>query len=254
MGSTGVLPILCIPERRMGVKGYDRISAMAELAEPCECIADIGCDHGYIGLALLKKGKCRQAIECDISAESIKKAQENFQTQDELENASFRVCDGLDFSEEVQGIVIAGMGAQSIAGILVRGKEKAKRMQFLILQPATDAELLRQTLIENGFYIDREWIVQEGGRFYPIVLARPGREPKPYRQAELLLGRFALHRDRETLRAYIAWKSRVVGKVLSMPAKTDKARAAQRRAKKTMALYQEYWKELEGEQIDAKGF
>ena len=247
MGSTCVLPILRILERKTGMEEQSRIGAIVELARPSRCIADIGCDHGYIGLALLKKRVCRQVLECDISAESLQKARENFQARGMCENAEFLVCDGLEFSQQAQGAVIAGMGAQSVVGILRRGWEKAGQMRFFVLQPATDVEILRKYLIENQFRILRERIVQEDGRFYPILLVRPGMEPQPYRQEEFLLGRAELHIDREKLKEYIAWKIRVVGKVLSMPAQTKKAQAARRCAEETLAQYWNYRRRLEEE-------
>lgn len=41
--------------------------AVAELVQPCKSIADIGCDHGYVAMELVRSNICRHVIAMDIN-------------------------------------------------------------------------------------------------------------------------------------------------------------------------------------------
>ena len=103
------------------------------------------------------------------------------------------LCDGLDGCkpEMVDTIIVAGMGGDTITGILDRAEWCAREDMKLILQPVTKAEILRYWLVNNDFVIKSEAQVKENGTVYQIICAVPGRDCK-YMDAELFIGRYEL--------------------------------------------------------------
>lgn len=87
----------------------------------------------------------------------------------------FRRCDGLADvrADEVDTVVIAGMGGDLIARILAAAPWT--KQAHLILQPMTAQEDLRRWLLENGYCIAKETLAQEGKKLY-VILSATGRE------------------------------------------------------------------------------
>ena len=54
-----------------------RLMKIASYVNYCEAIADIGTDHGYIPIYLVKNNKCNSAIASDINKGPIEKASTN---------------------------------------------------------------------------------------------------------------------------------------------------------------------------------
>lgn len=134
----------------------------------CDTLADVGCDHGYIGVTARANCVIDTLYLCDISAPSLNKAT-TLANSMALDNVSSYCQDGLaDIMCDCA--VIAGMGGQEIMSIL----DKAQyRPQELVLQPMRNQYLLRQYLLDNNYVIIRDYIVYDG-KFYDIIVARQG--------------------------------------------------------------------------------
>lgn len=142
-----------------------RLAAAAELVPCCATLADIGTDHGFLPLFLLKQGIISYAICTDIRPSPLEKARGNFSRAGLSDCADFRLGNGLDIlgPHEADAVVIAGMGGETIANILSRGSVTGDRRAF-ILQPMTKPERLRKFLSDNGFAIDNWRLCREKGR------------------------------------------------------------------------------------------
>ena len=154
-----------------------RLRLLAEMTPPGGRLADIGTDHGYLPVWLLQEGRIPSAIASDVGAEPLEHARrtaEEYETQ----GLNFRLCDGLSGiePEETDTVVIAGMGGETIAGILSRA-EWTREGKRLILQPQSTQEVLRDFLSRNGWKIFSESIVREGERWYPVLLVGGGEMP-----------------------------------------------------------------------------
>lgn len=162
-----------------------RLRAIADLAPPdCRCLADIGTDHGYLPAALLLAGRVRRAVAVDIGAGPLDRARrtaERFGLEDAMD---FRLGDGLAVLEpgEADVIVIAGMGADSIADIL-SAAPWSREGAVLLLQPMSRAEVLRRWLPEHGYAVEAERLAEDKGVIYPILTARGG-PARPVSEAE----------------------------------------------------------------------
>lgn len=135
-------------------------------------IADIGTDHGYLPVWLTRKGICPKAIAADINEMPLNKAKQTVIKYNAQDMVSLRLSDGLDKinPDEVDDIIIAGMGGDAITGIIARCNWLKDSQKHLILQPMTCAERLRKYLYENGYSICQEEIVIEHGKMYTIML------------------------------------------------------------------------------------
>ena len=126
----------------MRIELDDRLNMLAALTPDCPVAADVGADHGFLGAWLLENRRCERVQFLDISAPSLEKARRLIEDM-QLENrAVFSVGDGLEaLVEPAQTIIIAGMGGQTVAGIIERGREKLHGAR-LIIQCRKSKEIL----------------------------------------------------------------------------------------------------------------
>ena len=157
-----------------------RLLCCATMVQSGSRVADIGTDHGYLGIYLLQSGAARHVIACDLRKDPLENARRNaklFGVDGEME---FRLSDGLEkiLPDEVDTVVMAGMGGDLIQKILSQCPwRKREGLQF-ILQPQSAGNVLRRWLCEDGFEIQREEPVQDGHFLYTVMELRQG-EPSP---------------------------------------------------------------------------
>lgn len=153
----------------------DRMQAVVGLVEPCDRIADIGCDHGYVAMELVRRRICNTVIAMDINQGPLEQAKSNIREYGMQEHISTRLSDGVEALEpgEVDGIVCAGMGGRLMINILTQGKEIVSQMQQFVLQPQSEIDEVRSFLRESGFMIDKEDMVFEDGKYYPMMHVIP---------------------------------------------------------------------------------
>lgn len=158
-----------------------RQECFLSLLAPAPCIADIGCDHGRLSVALLQRGLAQKVIATDISPASLEKAKGLAEICSCTETLDIRLGDGFApiLPGEVDTAIITGMGAGTIIHILGQIQGKPPR---LLLQPMRDSGLLRQWLFQNGWSVTAERISREDNRFYEIITAEycPKAERAPY--------------------------------------------------------------------------
>ena len=157
-----------------------RLLCCASMVQSGSRVADIGTDHGYLGIYLLQSGAARHVIACDLRKDPLENARRNaklFGVDGEME---LRLSDGLEKirPDEVDTVVMAGMGGDLIQRILSQCPwRKREGLQF-ILQPQSAGNVLRRWLCEDGFEIQREEPVQDGHFLYTVMDIRQG-EPAP---------------------------------------------------------------------------
>lgn len=163
-----------------------RLLALSQAVPQNARLVDVGTDHGYLPIALLQKGQLTSAIATDIAREPLAHAR---RSADEYGvTLDLRLCNGLAgvMPEEVDTVVIAGMGGETIAAIL-EAAPWTKNGTLLLLQPMTKAEVLRRWLFTSGYTIQKEQLVEDKGHLYPLLTAMGG-EPPPWNQKTLWVG------------------------------------------------------------------
>lgn len=136
-------------------------------------VCDVGTDHGYLPAALIKCGRVTSVVATDIREKPLENARNNLARLG-VENVRLLLCDGLSGVSRVDAdtVIIAGMGAEVISGILERCDFVRDPSVLLLLQPMTSPELLRDCLAAQGFRVEREPTVEDTGRIYSVMQAR----------------------------------------------------------------------------------
>ena len=149
-----------------------RLEKTASFVRPDAIFADIGCDHGYLAIELIRRGAVR-GYACDISAGPLQSAQRNIEQAGLSSQIQTVLTDGLQGLEQygLTDITIAGMGGEVIAGILQKAPFLKNPSIRLILQPQSREFILRRFLAENGFALLSEEAVRSGRYVYTVMVA-----------------------------------------------------------------------------------
>lgn len=146
-----------------------RLSTIASLVDSTECVADVGCDHGYLSAFLLIHHLASRIYATDLHSAPLQRAAATFKRYGLLQNTVLLQCDGLtDVPPTVQTIVIAGMGGETICSILQNASWIKDKNKILVLQPMSREEYLRRWLYEQGFAIVEEKKVLDGAYCYVV--------------------------------------------------------------------------------------
>lgn len=172
-----------------------RLEAIYALIGEGKGLVDVGTDHGYIPTALAQSGYAGNIIASDIKPGPLQAARRSATSAGVEDKIHFILCDGLDGCDPsaIDTILIAGMGGDTICGILDRAEWCMTPDYTLILQPVTKAEVVRYWLAYNGYEFLDEVLVRDGGIIYQIIRSRI-KENTPLSLAELYTGEFALAR------------------------------------------------------------
>ena len=167
-----------------------RLQTIADLIPQGNRIADIGTDHAYLPIWLLQNGRVRSALACDVNQGPLEHAKRSCAAYGVTEHIDFRLTDGVKgiSPDEVDSIIIAGMGGETIISILQAAPWTASADVQLLLQPMTKAELLRPWLVENGYQILRERLVYENRGYFPVMEVRGGERGRQLTLGEIWAG------------------------------------------------------------------
>ncbi len=148
-----------------------RLQAAADYVAYGSCVADIGTDHGYLPIYLVQSGRCPRALAMDIREGPLQRAREHIELCGLLPYIQTRLSDGLQSlgPGEADSVVIAGMGGLTIIKILDAAYNILADIKELILEPQSDLAAVRKFLREHSMYVDRENLVLEDGKYYPIL-------------------------------------------------------------------------------------
>ncbi len=153
-------------------------------------LADIGSDHGYLPVALMRRGVIVAAVAGEVALTPFLSAERTVRENDFDQQITVRLANGLAAIESGDGITaisLCGMGGETIRDILDSGKARLSGQERLILQPNGGEQPLRQWLMENGYRILCEEVLRENRFDYEIIVAeRDG--PMVYSAEELYFG------------------------------------------------------------------
>lgn len=157
-----------------------RLANLAQYVPAGKNVADIGTDHGYLPIFLATAGIAPRIIASDINPKPLASARDNIASY-KLKNIDLRLGNGLAVLTpgEVEVIILAGMGGGTMQRILEAEPLVLDGLERLILQPMGDEKELRRWLIDHGWRISDENLLEEDGRIYLIIMAERGRENMP---------------------------------------------------------------------------
>ena len=191
----------------------ERLTLAAALYPACELGADIGTDHGYLPCHLLETGVCRRMILADVSPKALRRAEAEVARRGLQDRARLVCADGLDALTEPCGCVsVMGMGGETLAGILLRGRDKLQGAT-LVLSAHTELPLVRRAVLDLGYHLTRETLCRSGGRFYVFWRAEPGSAPMT--EEEIRHGSLLFDEPSPLLADYLRWRLGVAEAKLS---------------------------------------
>ncbi len=159
-----------------------RLSACCSFIMPGDRVADIGCDHGYLGIYLLTKNIACSVIAADINEGPLQSAMRNSEKFGVRDRMSFYLSDGVrNIPPDFDTLVCAGMGGDTMVSILSAAPWLKNNRYRLILQCQSKTPLLRRYLSENGWLLRQEQVLKDGKFLYTVmeVLWQPGQTLTP---------------------------------------------------------------------------
>ena len=159
-----------------------RLRACCGFILPGDRVADVGTDHGYLGIWLLQQGIAASVIASDIVPGPLSAAKSNAEKYGYTEQMEFYLSDGVkSIPRDFDVLVCAGMGADTMISILSAAPWLKDQHYRLILQCQSKRPELRQWLYDAGYRINRETLAKDGKFLYTImeVIYCPGEGPTP---------------------------------------------------------------------------
>lgn len=148
----------------------NRLLACAEYVHSGDVVADVGCDHGYLGIHLLTGGIADRIIASDINEGPLQSARRNAQKYGVQDKMSFHLSAGVrDIPRDFDVMVCAGMGADTMVSILEDAPWLKSDRYRLVLQCQSKTPLLRRYLSEKGWYIAKESVLKDGRFLYTVM-------------------------------------------------------------------------------------
>lgn len=157
-----------------------RLLACCQFVKQGDRVADIGCDHGYLGIHLLKNGLAQSVIAADINEGPLQSAIRNANKYGVADNMRFFLSDGaVSIPREFDTMIIAGMGGDTIISILEASPWLSSRQYRLILQCQSKTPVLRKYLARSQWHIQDEVVVRDGRFLYTVMDVVWRTEPAP---------------------------------------------------------------------------
>lgn len=197
-----------------------RLKTVADLVTPCRKVADIGTDHGYVPIYLVKENICSFAYAMDVNEGPLTIAKSNITEAGLDDSIETLLSDGFDnFGDrDCDCVVIAGMGGDLIVDILTRAKDYS--FDELVLSPHKRVDLVRKYICENCYKIVDEKMVEDAGKYYPVIKVKKG--DSDYSKVELEFGPILLAKKDESLKVYLDKEYNKFSRIISSLEREDK--------------------------------
>lgn len=161
----------------------DRLLACCTFVHAGDRIADVGCDHGYLGIHLLKNGIASYVYASDVNEMPLHSAVINAAKYGVKDRMQFFLSNGVvSVPHDFDCMVCAGMGADTMISILEAAPWLKNPNYRLILQCQSKRPELRRYLAANGYSISRETLAKDGKFIYTVmeVTYTPSPIPAPW--------------------------------------------------------------------------
>ncbi len=199
-----------------------RMERIVSMVTPGNPVCDVGCDHGFISIALVQRGIAPRALAMDVKEGPLRNAWEHIRDAGLSERIDTRLSDGLAGYRkgEAGTLIIAGMGGKLMTGILSEYPDRTRDFTELILSPQSEIPEFRAFLREQHFRILDEAMVYEDGKYYTVIRAIPEEYMMSTENSDIMLtdsgimstesedafGPVLLRRKDEILRQYLLEK------------------------------------------------
>ena len=170
------------------IKLSPRLEKISHYIKDNTSMVDIGCDHALLDVYLAQNKKNIKIIASDINPNALNNAKRNikkYHLDDKIKTCLSKGLEKIDTSF-IDTIIISGMGAHTMVGILYKDISKLKGIDTLILQSNNDLDFLRKKVVKLGYFIADEVLIKDSGIIYTIVIFKKGH--KFYNKKQLYFG------------------------------------------------------------------
>lgn len=156
------------------MKLSNRLELVVSFVKPGESAADVGTDHGHVPVELVRRGIVKHALAMDVRKGPLSKAEENIAAAGLKASVEARLSDGVQKlnANEADTVIIAGMGGELVIHILEEGRHVWDTVEQWVLSPHSEIHKVREWLYHHGFFIAKEDMVYEEGKFYTVLDVR----------------------------------------------------------------------------------
>lgn len=156
-----------------------RLGEIAKFVHKGAHVADIGTDHAYLPIYLIKNEIANKVIAMDINQGPLTIANRNIKSHGYKENIETRLSNGLDkltVEDDIDTVTVAGMGGYLVSDILEGSKHVLDTIKYLILQPQSDYDVVRKKIHDLGFKITNETMLRDAQKDYFVISCEKGDE------------------------------------------------------------------------------
>lgn len=145
-----------------------RLETIIERMPTSGCLADVGCDHAYVAIEAVRRGRAARALACDVRKGPLQQAAEHILCAGLAGKIETRLSDGLEkvAPGEADTVVVAGMGGPLMERIL---QGRLGDFAHFVLSPQSEIPHFRRFLLAGGMQIDEETMLIDEGKYYVIL-------------------------------------------------------------------------------------
>ena len=169
-----------------------RLSSLTKFVNYNDKIIDIGCDHALLDIFLVKNDLVKSIIASDVKSQALDSGIKNIENEGLSDKIEARLGDGLNVltdKDNIDTVIISGMGTNTIMGIL--NNDHLKNINKLIIQSNNDHTMLRKYVTKLGFFIKSEEYFQDNKKNYINIVFVRGN--KKYSKIDLTYGPILKH-------------------------------------------------------------
>lgn len=194
------------------IKLSKRLLSIANLVNDNSKVVDIGCDHGLVSIYLAMNKQNISIIASDINQNALDNAIKNINKYHLEDKIKVCLSNGLDnINDEIDTIIISGMGGHTIVDILTNNQEKLHTVNNIIIQSNNDIEYVRRKIVKLGYYIKKEELILDKNIYYTVILFTKGK--KKYTNKEYYFGPILL---KENSKIFIERKNKEYTKLVNI--------------------------------------
>ena len=152
-----------------------RLNACLSYLKDINTLMDVGTDHAYLPIEAVKQGLVKKVYAIDNKKGPLMLAEENIKKYGLEEQIEAVLASGIEaLKEDVDAVVIAGMGGKMIHDIL--NLQSFQNVKRFILQPNNHPQLVRMLTKTNQLKIMDEMIVVDQNIPYNIIVLEKGEQ------------------------------------------------------------------------------
>jgi tRNA (adenine22-N1)-methyltransferase len=192
-----------------------RLETLLGLLSPCRMLADVGTDHGQVPIAAVQRGIAERAIAADLRVAPLLLAQKNIAAASVRDRVILLRADGLSAFARgaIDAVVMAGMSGEQMVRLCDAAPAVLNGVAQLVLQPNSDAGIVRAWALEQGLHLIDERMLRARGQFFVTCAFRHGTGPDPaydlppWKRSDLcLVGPRLLAQKDATALSFFAWQ------------------------------------------------